>query len=121
MIGLSRTAFVGSTSTGMRVVQGDLPAWTRQLHTLPVADAEDEPLERAVNVPLLSGLRPHHDAYGNGGSSQIEGTTSTPSLLKSIRRTDNTISTSTIHRGASVSVRSCMRRRYRSCGIAWMR
>lgn len=48
MIGLSRTAFVGSTSTGLEVVQGDLLAWARQFDALPVADAEDGFLERAA-------------------------------------------------------------------------
>jgi hypothetical protein len=72
MLGLSRIAFVGSTSTGLEAVQKDLLAWARQLHALPVADAEDGPLERAASVPLLSGLRLHRDAYGDGGIGQID-------------------------------------------------
>ena len=43
------------------------------------------------------------------------------SFINSINRADDTIRTSTIHRSASVSARSCVRRRYRSYGIAWIR
>lgn len=56
----------------MEVVQGDLLAWARPLDALPIAHAEDGPLERPANAPLLFGLRLHRDAYGDGGIGQID-------------------------------------------------